>query len=51
MIGFEETEEAIMGLYVHHTSVREEYNWKSKYIVADQFEAGFTGRCILVKVM
>jgi len=50
VVGYEETENEIKALYVHHTSVREEYNWKNKYITPHQFEEGFTGRCIFVKV-
>ncbi len=48
-IGFENEEEKLKGFYVHHTSLRPEYNWQSKFLPLEKFEQGFTGRCIMIK--
>jgi len=36
------------GFYVNHTSKIAEQNWKARLIPYDRFEAGYTGRAILV---
>ena len=48
-IWFEDEEEKLKGFYVHHTSLRPEYNWQSKFLPVEKFEQGFTGRCIMIK--
>jgi hypothetical protein len=48
-IGFEEEGEKLKGFYVHHTSLRPEYNWQSKFLPLEKFKQGFTGRCIMIK--
>ncbi len=49
VIGFEDDEGKLKGFYVHHTSLRPEYNWRSKFLPLEKFEQGFTGRCIMIK--
>lgn len=49
VVGFEEEEGELKALYVHHTSIRSEYNWEYKRVPVDQFERSFTGRCITVE--
>lgn len=48
-IGFEDEEGKLKGFYVHHTSLRPEYNWQAKFLPLEKFEQGFTGRCIMIK--
>jgi len=48
-IGFEDEEGKLKGFYVHHTSLRPEYNWQVKFLPLEKFEQGFTGRCIMIK--
>lgn len=50
IIGYELDQNSnLTGFYVHHTSIRQEYNWPNKLIDLDTFQTGFTGRCILLK--
>jgi hypothetical protein len=37
------------GFYVHHTSIRPEYNWEGRLIPYSEFQQGFTGRGIVLK--
>jgi hypothetical protein len=46
--GFEESAGKLTGFYVHHTSIRPEYNWHNKFIPLKEFQVGFTGRCIII---
>lgn len=48
-IGLEDEEGKLKGFYVHHTSLRPEYNWQAKFLPLVKFEQGFTGRCIIIK--
>lgn len=38
----------LTGFYVHHTSIRQAYNWEARLIPIDVFEKSFTGRYIKV---
>lgn len=49
IVGFEEENGRLTGFYVHHTSILPEYNWPYKFFPLQNFEQGFTGRCILIK--
>ncbi|MBP9782341.1 MAG: C39 family peptidase [Candidatus Pacebacteria bacterium] len=49
IVGFEEENGKLKGFYVHHTSIRSEYNWQYKFLSLQKFEQGFTGRCIIIK--
>ena len=49
VVGSEERNGIVTGLYVHHTSIRPEYNWESRFIPTEVFKANFTGRCIFIK--
>lgn len=49
VIGYEEKDGKISGFYVHHTSIRQEYNWADRFIPIKEFKRGFTGRGILIK--
>lgn len=49
VVGFEEENGKLKGFYVHHTSIRSEYNWQYKFLPLQKFEQGFTGRCIMIK--
>ncbi|MDP3989270.1 MAG: hypothetical protein Q8P93_03495 [bacterium] len=49
VIGFASEETHLKGFYVHHTSLRPEYNWQGRFLPLERFERGFTGRCILIK--
>ena len=49
VVGFEEENGKLTGFYVHHTSLRPEYNWQYKFLPLQKFEQGFTGRCIMIK--
>lgn len=49
VVGFEENGGELTGFYVHHTSIRPEYNWQYKFLPLQKFEQGFTGRCIMIK--
>jgi hypothetical protein len=48
VIDDEQTKEGLQGFYVHHTSKRENYNWAGKFIPLKEFEAGYTGRAIVI---
>lgn len=48
-VGFEEEDKNLKGFYVHHTSLRPEYNWQYKFLPLEKFEQGFTGRVIIIK--
>lgn len=48
VVGFEERGGEVEGLYVHHTSIRPEFNWEHKLIPRSKFVEGFTGRCVVV---
>lgn len=49
VIGYENDSAGnLIGFYVHHTSIRQDYNWEAKLIPIDVFEKGFTGRYIKV---
>lgn len=49
VVGYKGDESRPEGLYVHHTSIKPEYNWHFRYIPVEEFESGFTGRCISIK--
>jgi len=49
VIGVEEANGKIAGFYVHHTSIRQEYNWRGRFIALDDFIKGFTGRGLAVR--
>jgi hypothetical protein len=49
VVGFEEENGKLTGFYVHHTSLRPEYNWQYKFLPLEKFEHGFTGRCVYIK--
>lgn len=49
VVGFEEENGKLKGFYVHHTSLRPEYNWQYKFLPLERFKYGFTGRCIMIK--
>ncbi len=50
VVGYElDANSNLVGFYVHHTSIRQEYNWPNKLIDLQTFQTGFTGRCILLK--
>ena len=52
VVGFEQEGkgwERLKGFYVHHTSLRPEYNWQAGFVSLERFERGFTGRYILIK--
>ena len=51
VVGFESEGEILKGFYVHHTSLRSEYNWQAKFLPLEKFEQGFTGRCIVIKAI
>lgn len=38
------------GFYVHHTSIRQDYNWPDKLVVDAMFNEGFTGRVVALKL-
>src|SRR3989344_6454581 len=48
VVGYKGNDEKPEGLYVHHTSIRPEYNWHYRYIPVEEFEVAFTGRCITI---
>jgi len=50
VVGYEKDKfGALVGFYIHHTSIIKEYNWKYKLISLGKFKKGFTGRCIVIK--
>ncbi len=46
--GYEIENKELTGFYVHHTSIKPEYNWPHTFIPINTFKAGFTGRAIIV---
>jgi D-alanine-D-alanine ligase-like ATP-grasp enzyme len=48
VVGYKGNDEKPEGLYVHHTSIKPEYNWHFRYITVEEFETGFTGRSIII---
>lgn len=48
VIGAEWEGDTLIGLYVHHTSIREGYNWPARLIPLKDFKRGYTGRGILL---
>ena len=48
VVGVEEKDGKVAGFYVHHTSIRQEYNWPGRLIPIDRFKRGFTGRGLLI---
>lgn len=50
VVGVKTTGDNIDGLYVHHTSTTEGYNWVAKFIDLKTFEKAFTGRCIEISI-
>lgn len=48
VVGYKEGNGKLEGFYVHHTSIRPEYNWENRFIPLDKFTGGFTGRGIIV---
>jgi hypothetical protein len=38
------------GFFVHHTSIRPEYNWQNHHISYEQFAGGFTSRGVIVSL-
>ncbi len=48
VIGVKKTEEKLEGFYVHHTSIREGYNWESRFVSVEDFQKGYTGRAIIL---
>ncbi|MDE1988772.1 MAG: C39 family peptidase [Patescibacteria group bacterium] len=49
VVGFEEENGNLKGFYIHHTSLRPEYNWQYKFLPLQKFEQGFTNRCVIIK--
>lgn len=50
VVGYEkDTHGTLQGFRVHHTSIREEYNWPNRCIPLDAFIQGFTGRAVFVR--
>lgn len=48
VVGYRVEEGKVMGFYVHHTSKISEQNWISRYLPLAFFQAGYTGRAIVV---
>jgi hypothetical protein len=48
VVGFEEEDGKIAGLYLHHTSKLKEQNWKDKYVPVKDFLKTFTGRGLII---
>ena len=48
VVGVEMEKEKVTGFYVHHTSIRETYNWEMRFVPVKDFRRGYTGRCILI---
>lgn len=48
VVGYKEENNKLEGFYVHHTSIRPEYNWENRFIPPDKFLGGFTGRGIVM---
>lgn len=48
VVGYKEENNKSESFYVHHTSIRDEYNWENRLIPLDEFIRGFTGRGIVV---
>mgnify|MGYP001604282772 CR=1 FL=1 len=48
VVGYKEENNKLEGFYVHHTSIKPEYNWENRFIPLDKFIGGFTGRGIVV---
>jgi len=48
VIGVERTNNKITHFIVHHTSIREGYNWEAQSVPLAQFKKGYTGRGITI---
>jgi hypothetical protein len=48
VVGAEEKDGKVIGFYVHHTSIKQEYNWPGRLIPVNQFKKGFTGRGLAI---
>lgn len=48
VVGYRSEAGKIMGFYVHHTSKKVEQNWVSRYLPLSFFQAGYTGRAIVI---
>ena len=49
VVGVEEKDGKVTGFYVHHTSIRQEYNWTGRFIPVKEFKKGFTGRGLVIR--
>jgi hypothetical protein len=50
VIGVERKAGKLTGFYVHHTSIREGYNWENRFVPLKDFKKGYTGRGIIVHI-
>jgi hypothetical protein len=48
VVGYKKEDRKLKGFYVHHTSIKPEYNWENRFIPLSEFMGGFTGRGIIV---
>ena len=48
VIGAKRENGRLAGFYVHHTSIREGYNWENRFVPLRDFKRGYTGRAILL---